>query len=147
MAAPASQDRIHALVTDIALGYYDDDALCRIHDLTPENLEAFRNNTAIRRMLDQQKRELIQSGHKFRTIAKQLAAEMLQEAAVIAMDPNVMPSDRLRAMEMVARFAGLDKAENGPQVVINLSTNLGDPVQDARQTGEYAITVNGAADG
>lgn len=142
MTAALTHERMTALVTDIALGFYDDDALCRIHDMTPDRLAQFRAHPVIRRMLDQQKRELIESGRKFRTIAKQLASEILQEAAVIAMDPTLAPADRLRAMEMIARFAGLDKQEGGPQVVINLSTNLGDPIQDARQSGEYAISVN-----
>lgn len=138
-------DRLEKLVFDLALGFHDDDALCRLYNINKSVLEEIREKPLVQTMLDRQKKEVVESGERFRTISKQVITELLEEVAVIAMDRRLDPGARLRAMEMLARFAGFDGNQaKGPGTIIQINTNLGgaEAVKNDTPSGEYIIDVS-----
>lgn len=142
MSTPAKNTVLNTLIAEIALGYHSDDELCSLYDISPEKLAYVKNQPLVQKAVTQARREVVENGETFRIMARRLSTSVLEELGAMAFDPALEPSDKLKVIEMLARFAGLDRPSETAGVNITINTNIGQD-EAAPSRGEYTIKLDG----
>ena len=130
------------LAFEMALGYFSDDALCLKFGIDLETLDAVKVDRAFRVLLLEQSRKIDERGDGFRLEARRHMEEMLQALADIASDGDTAKGSRMKAIELLGKYAGYeDTSENTAGVMLEIRTNL--DVGGAKTTaGTYTVTAN-----
>jgi hypothetical protein len=133
------------LAFEMALGYFSPEDLQIRFGLDDATFQKIQTDAAFKRSVLSYKKEIDDEGIAFKLRARKAAELVLEELTVIAFDAATDTSDRLKAMEMLARYAGFDmknqKGEDGGvRVIIQTNLGLSSPLEGR---GEYTIAVPG----
>lgn len=117
---------VEALAFEVALEYFTPEDLQLKFDLTPEKYQAITTMPAFRRAVNDYAREINDEGVAFRLRARKAAEDILDELHAMAFDQRLEAKDRLKAMEMMCRYAGFEsqRQEDGSGVKLQIVTNL-----------------------
>lgn len=122
----AHKNWTHELAFEVALGYFTPEDLQLKYDLSPEQYDRVTNLPAFRRASADYRREIDDEGIAFKLRARKAAEDILDELHHMAFNQVLDAKDRLKAMEMLCRYAGFEtqKQEDGNGVKLQIVTNL-----------------------
>lgn len=115
------------LAYDVALQYFSDDVIAFRHQITVGELARIKSEPGFVALIFDQQKKIAADGEQFRLKAAAHADKILEEMAAIAVDPDVAHSNRVKAAELVGRWAGRDVRDGGAgagQMQVVLTTNL-----------------------
>lgn len=149
LVAPQVPDRetptgnwVTELAFETALGYYSPDQLMQQFDLRPSVFEKVQSLPDFQRAVAGYQREIDDEGIAFKLRARRSAALLLDELTFMAFDSNLDAKDRLKAIEMVAKYAGFGvdstKNEEGTKIIIQTNLNLNNK---GSEKGVYTIDI------
>lgn len=131
------------LAAEIAVQYFPEDVLCFRHNITQHQLTELKMHPELRRLVQDEQKAIAMSGEAFRLKAAAKAESIMNQFAAMAEDENVPYSQRIKAGELVAQWAGGGyggnaKEAGGLGMQILLQTNLA--LEPLRPTGgEYEV--------
>lgn len=134
-----TENWVQNLAFEVALGYFTPEELQTKFGLTPEAYQQITSMVDFRRAEADYRREIDDEGIAFRLRARKAAEEILSEMYAMAFDQTLDAKDRLRAMELMCKYAGFDanKAEGeGGGVKLQIYTNLNLGPEDKTYTIE-----------
>lgn len=133
-AIPQTADNwVQSLAFEVALGYFTPEELQLKFDLSPEAYEKITHMPAFRQAEGDYRREIDDEGIAFRLRARKAAEQILMELYEMAFDRSIEAKDRLKAMEMLCRYAGFEsqaKEGNDGGLKLQIYTNLNMGGQD-----------------
>lgn len=117
------------MAKDVAVGFFDEEQLCRRYALSAKQLSAIASQPAFLRQVDEQKKRLEEDGADFKLAAREEAVDMLRMLSALAKSDGVAGLTRVKAAKEVITAAGFDylrpQKEGGQTVVpIQINTNL-----------------------
>lgn len=117
---------VEELAFEVALGYFTPEELQLKYDMTPVQYEHVTKLPAFRKAEADYRREIDDEGIAFKLRARRAAEDILTELYAISFNQNIDAKDRLKAMEMLCRYAGFEtaKSEDGGGVKLQIYTNL-----------------------
>lgn len=139
--SPTADNWVQSLAFETALEYFTPQELQRKFELTPEAFQKITQVDAFQRAVADYRREIDDEGIAFRLRARKAAEQILSELYEMAFDQTIDAKDRLKAMEMMCRYAGFesqakDGGGGGLKLQIYTNLNLG---QDQQST--YTIEI------
>lgn len=113
------------LAADVALGYFDEDAICLRYAIDVATLAKIGKDAAFRRLALDALRRQDEAGDAFRLAARRRMDGMLDVLQGIAKDAKASKSTRIQAVALLGKYAGHESAEAGSAgVVLQIRTNL-----------------------
>jgi len=126
---------VEEMAFEVALGYFTPEDLQLKYELSPAHYDHIVGLPAFRKATADYRREIDDEGIAFRLRARKAAEEVLDEIYAAAFDRTEDLKDRLKAAEMLCKYAGFETAkadgEGGVklQIFTNLSLNGSSPQQ------------------
>lgn len=124
------QTWVQELAYDIALEYHPPEELQEKYNLPAEEYEAVASSPPVKRAVSAYRRMIDEESSQARLKTKKLASVLVEEAAAIAMDRGMEPAVRLRAIENICKYAGLEKSNtddssnnNTAPFMVNIQVN------------------------
>lgn len=148
---PASADRhplcdSEDLAGEVALGYFDDDAICLKFGIDADTLLAIGRDTGFRRLVLDAMRRQDEGGEAFRMEARRRMEGMLDVLEDIARDDKAGKATRIQAATAIGKYAGHEGSrEDGAGVTLQIRTNLAVGKPDAGD-GSYTLTARPDSD-
>lgn len=141
MDNPAVQNWVQELAFEVALGYFTPEDLQLKYDLTPDQYAHVTALPSFRKASADYRREIDDEGIAFKLRARKAAEDILEELHAMAFDQRLDAKDRLKAMEMVCKYAGFEaqRVDDGGGVKLQIFTNL--DLNGASSGQTYTIEV------
>lgn len=139
--SPTTENWVQSLAFEVALGYFTPQELQTKFQLTPEAYSKITELDAFRRAEADYRREIDDEGIAFRLRARKSAEQVLEELYAMAFDRTIAAKDRLKAMEMMCRYAGFEsQAKDGDSggLKLQIYTNLN---LNREQESSYTIEI------
>jgi|AntDeeMinimDraft_6_1070357.scaffolds.fasta_scaffold09301_3 hypothetical protein len=128
------------LAFEVALEYFTPEDLQLKYDLPPDQYEHVTALPSFRKAVSEYRREIDDEGIAFRLRARRCADDILVEVYAMAFDEKLDAKDRLKAAEMICRYAGFETAktdgEGGVKLQIYTNLNLSSSTPDQTYTIE-----------
>lgn len=123
---PVTDNWVQELAFEVALGYFAPEDLQLKYDLTPAQYAHVTSLPAFRKASADYRREIDDEGIAFRLRARKAAEDVLAELHAMAFDQRVDARDRLKAMEMLCKYAGFEsrREEGDGGIKLQIVTNL-----------------------
>ncbi len=115
------------LAYEVVLAFFSDDAICLRYGITHTQLVDVKTSPAFMRLLQDATKQIAEDGDSFRLKAASYADDALKYFDQIAKDEDGSIGLRLRASEMLCKYAGREinvSAAVGQGMQIVLQTNL-----------------------
>lgn len=145
LPAPIQSDAMDELAFELALGYFNHDAICLRYGLTRAQLNEIAGTDDFQVRLNDQQRKIDERGDKFRLVARRYAEGVLKQLREIAIDPDVAHGTKIKAIDALCRYAGYEGDEQPVSgVQLQIVTNL--EVGRATAGNSYIIESRPVAD-
>ena len=137
----ATSNWVEEMAFEVALGYFTPEDLQLKYDLTESHYNHITTLPAFKKATADYRREIDDEGIAFRLRARKCAEDILEELYSMAFDQTLDAKDRLKAMEMMCKYAGFEthKQEGDGGVKLQIFTNLNLNGNAPQQT--YTIEV------
>lgn len=122
--APKPQTDLTELAFEVALRYYTPEELQVKYELTPEAYNLATENPHFQRLTLEACRNIDETGKQFKVLARKLATESLPNLFQIANDPMATHTDRISAINALARFGGFEKEETKGNTAFQININM-----------------------
>lgn len=119
-------DLVQAFVAELALEFFPKAELPAILGITQEDAAALTNNPDVQAAVRRTALELRATGEGFKRAAARFAETLLPAVAAIPYDENAKASERLRAVELLASWAGYAPKNTQASFEINLTNIVND---------------------
>lgn len=119
---------VQDLAFEVALGYHTPEELQAQFDVPREQYSTLVTSPAFQRLQIACKREIDEQGKQFKVLARKLATEVLPELGAIALSERASHSDRISAINALAKYGGLTSEDKTPQgnTAFQVNINMGD---------------------
>jgi hypothetical protein len=120
---------------EVALGYFTPEELQLKYNLSPEQYAHVSTLAPFRKAVGDYRREIDDEGIAFRLRARKAAEDILTELHSMAFNQTLDAPHRLKAMEMLCKYAGFETKREDTnqgvklQIFTNLSLNANTPQQ------------------
>lgn len=117
---------VQELAFEVALEYFAPEDLMLKFDLSQRQYEHVTGLPAFRKTVSDYRREIDDEGIAFRLRARKAAEDVLSELHAMAFDQTIEAKDRLKAIELICRYAGFEmkKEDDGGGIKLQIYTNL-----------------------
>lgn len=131
---------VQELAFEVALEYFAPEDLMLKFDLTRSQYERIVTTPAFRKVVGDYRKEIDDEGIAFRLRARKAAEDVLSELHAMAFNQAIDAKDRLKAIELICRYAGFEmkKEDADGGIKLQIYTNL-NMKNDPGQT--YTIEV------
>lgn len=130
------------LAFEVALGYYPPADLAAQYNLSMATYDKVTQVPDFKRAVQAYQREIDDEGIAFKLRARRSAALLLDELTTMAFDRNVDAKDRLKAIELMCKYAGFGleskPGEEGTKIVINTNLALNN---GSVEKGVYTLSI------
>lgn len=121
-----AENWVQELAFEVALGYFTPEELRTKFDLSESHLAHIQGLPAFKKAVGDYRREIDDEGIAFRLRARKAAEDIIEELYAMAFTQTIDAKDRLKAMEMLCKYAGFEtaKTEGSDGVKLQIYTNL-----------------------
>jgi hypothetical protein len=143
LPTPGHENWVQELAFEVALEYFPPEDLQLKFELTPSHFLHITSMPDFKRAVAAYRREIDDEGIAFRLRARKAAEGVLEEMYSMCFDQTLKAQDRLKAMEMLCKYAGFEtqKQNSDGGVKLQIFTNLSLEGNTTGQTYEIEVPM------